>query len=262
MQDKEHASIDAALTVARGTIPFKIAVDGSIMTIQIEGGKKPIVFDQMAMTANGQPTTLSKEVQEQVRKSAEKLQPVLLKFFFSNAPNPKKVSVSSVSEKVNNETLNLQKAHIELSGSELTELLKLFLTSVLADEEGLKELLGQVYDVAVPIIKEQMKASQEQMKKDYPDLETDSPTGAMPNLVTAYLDNKTLAVEFAYTTIHEYLKKAVEDFDKTIADSLASSNDGAQADAMFSDQLTFKADYLIDQDQFVRKQQFELTILL
>ncbi|MFD0695391.1 copper amine oxidase N-terminal domain-containing protein [Paenibacillus sp. GCM10027628] len=257
MQDKQHASINAELQYIKGTIPFQIVVDGTKLIIQIDGGKKPVVFDQTASAAGGATSPLSQEVREKLVKSAEQLQPALIKFFLTNAPNPNTISVTSVSEQVYNETISLQKAHVELNGSEITGLLKLFLTNVLADEKGLKELLGQLYDVIVPIIKEQMKAVQSQMNEDTDGLPHKS---GMPDLAMAYLDNKTLAVEFAYTTIHEFLKKAVDEFDATMKDSVSSPTASAQLQALLSDKPTLKADYYIDQDKQIRKSQLELYI--
>ncbi|MBD0382039.1 copper amine oxidase N-terminal domain-containing protein [Paenibacillus sedimenti] len=257
LQDKQHASIDAELQYIKGTIPFRIVVDGTKIIIHIEGGKKPIVFDQTAFDADGAATPLSQEIQDKLAKSVEQLQPALIKFFVTNAPNPNKISVTSVSEQVNNETLSLQKAHVELNGSELTGLLKVFLTNILADEKGLKELLGQLYDVIIPIVKEQIKDMQSQSGEDTGGLNR---IPVMQDLAMAYLDNKTLVVEFAYTTIQVFLKKAVDEFDKTMEDSISSPSASAQLQALLSDQTTLKADYYIDQDKQIRKSLLELHI--
>ena len=69
VQDKQHASINAELAYKKGTIPFQITVDGTKLIIQIEGGKKPIVFDQTAVAADGTKTALSQEIQQKIVKS-------------------------------------------------------------------------------------------------------------------------------------------------------------------------------------------------
>ena len=250
MQDKQHISVDGALTYTKGSIPFQLNVNGTKLTIHIEGAKKPLFFDLMAAQAGltgSSSAALPSDMQQQLLKKAEELCPALLKFFLTNAPNPEHFSVSSVSEPVNSETLSMQKAHIEIKGNELVGLLKAFLTNILADEKGMKELIGQLYDALVPIIKEEMKSSKSGFSSELPDL------------MMAYLDNKTLAVEFVYTTIQQFLKKALDEWDKNIEDTLSSVSD-SQVKALLSDKTVLKSDFFIDNDKQIRKVNAELTL--
>lgn len=254
MQDKQHISVDGALTYSKGSIPFQLNVNGTKLTIHIEGAKKPLFFDLMAAQsglAGSSSAALSSNLQQQLLKKAEELWPALLKFFLTNAPNPEHFAVSSVSEPVNSETLSMQKAHIEIKGNELVGLLKAFLTNILADEKGMKELIGQLYDALVPIIKEEMKASSSKREL----------RSELPDLMMAYLDNKTLAVEFVYTTIHQFLKKALDEWDKNMQDTLSSVSD-SQVKAFLSDKTVLKTDFFIDTDKQIRKVNAELTLPL
>ncbi|TXK74810.1 copper amine oxidase N-terminal domain-containing protein [Paenibacillus sp. N3.4] len=249
MQDKQHVSVDGALTYSKGSIPFKLVVDGNKIIIHIDGAKKPLVFDPLALQSGSSAAALSEDIQKQLFQKGTELQPALLKFFITNAPNPAHFSVSSVSEQVYNETLSLQKAHLEINGSEFVDLLKAFLTNIVADEKGMKELIGQFYDVLIPVIKEQMKASAFNSEMN----------SVMPDLMSAYLNNKTLAVEFVYTTLHEFLAKALLDWDKNMKDTFASPTD-AQAKALLSEQTTLQTDLFIDSDKQIRKVRTELSI--
>lgn len=252
MQDKQHISVDGALTYSKGSIPFQLNVNGTKLTIHIEGAKKPLFFDLMAAQAGlagSSSAALSSDMQQQLLKKAEELWPALLKFFLTNAPNPEHFAVTSVSEPVNSETLSMQKAHIEIKGNELVGLLKAFLTNILADEKGMKELIGQLYDALVPIIKEEMKASSSKSEL----------RSELPDLMIAYLDNKTLAVEFVYTTIHQFLKKALDEWDKNMQDTLSSVSD-SQVKAFLSDKTVLKTDFFIDTDKQIRKVNAELTL--
>lgn len=195
------------------------------------------------MTRVGDSTFLGRLnslVVNKLLKKAEELWPALLKYFLTNAPNPEHFSVSSVSEPVNSETLSMQKASIEIKGNELVGLLKTFLTNILADEKGMKELIGQLYDVLVPVIKEQMKA--------FPTKGGSS--SELPDLMMAYLDNKTLAVEFVYTTIHQFLRKALDDWDTNMKKTLSSVSD-SQAKALLSDKTLDSAPILKNGATFV-----------
>ncbi|KRE40168.1 copper amine oxidase N-terminal domain-containing protein [Paenibacillus sp. Soil724D2] len=250
MQDKQHISVDGALTLySKGSIPFQLNLNGTKLTIQIEGAKKPLIFDLMAAQAGSSSTALSSDMQQKLLKKAEELLPALLKFFLTNAPNPEHFSVSSVSEPVNSETLSMQKAQIEIKGNELVGLLKAFLTNILADEKGMKELLGQLYDALVPIIKEEMKASPSKSGL----------SSELPDLMMAYLDNKTLAVEFVYTTIQQFLKKALDEWDKNMQETLSSVSD-SQVKAFLSDKTVLKTGFFIDTDKQIRKVNAELTL--
>ncbi|MEW9699329.1 copper amine oxidase N-terminal domain-containing protein [Paenibacillus sp. SI8] len=256
MQDKRHVSVNGEFEYLKGKVPFQIVLDDMKYTISIAGGKKPIVFDLKALAGSGAASPLSQEIQEKLMKSSEQLQPALLKFFINNAPNPNKISVSSVTEQVYNETLNLQKVHAEIDGTELTGLLKQFLTSVLADEKGLKELLSQLYDVVMPIIKEQVQTLQSAVGEKSPKLKSSFDPSEM---AMAYMDNKTLCVEFAYTTIQIFLKKAVDQFDTVAKDTLSSSN-SEQLQAVLSKKTSLVADLYIDQDKQVRKTKYQLEL--
>ncbi|MEC0225952.1 copper amine oxidase N-terminal domain-containing protein [Paenibacillus alba] len=250
MQDKRIISVDGALTYSKGSIPFQASLNETKFALQIEGAKKQIFFDLAKAQGGSFPTELTSSVQKQLMDTRDVLAPALTKFIITNAPNPKQISVSSVSEQVYSETLSLQKLHVEIKGSDLVQLLKEFLTSILADEKGMKELLGQLYDVLVPIIKEQMKASDED--------EDDEFSSPFPDLMRAYLDNKTLAVEFAFTTIQQGLQKWLKDWDTTVASAISSSKD-PQAQAFLSDKTVLKTDLFVDSDKQIRKVRAELS---
>jgi hypothetical protein len=73
------------------------------------------------------------------------------------------------------------------------------------------------------------------------------------------LDNKTLAVEFVYTTLKQYLNKAVEQLGKPDNAAETGSLD-ANAQMLLSDRLSLKLDLLLDSDLYVRKEHVDLTV--
>ncbi|UKS26397.1 copper amine oxidase N-terminal domain-containing protein [Paenibacillus sp. HWE-109] len=248
MQDKQHLSVNGALTYSKGTIPFQASLDETQIVLQIEGAKQPIFFDLTDAERGSMPSPLTADMQKQIMDKAESLSPAILKFIIANAPNPSQIAVSSVSEQVYQETLSLQKLHLEIKGSELVGLLKTFLTNIIADDKGLKELIGQLYDVLAPIIKEEMKRSATENEFASP----------FPDLMMAYLDNKTLAVEFVYTTIQQGLQKVLKDWNQNVESSLSSIRDD-QVKAFLSDKTVLKTDLFIDGDKQIRKVNAELS---
>lgn len=123
MQDAQHFSADGALTYSKGSIPFKLNGDGTKFIIKIDGAPKPIVFDPVMETVSrsvGAISLLPEGIQNEFGHVIQSVQPALAKFLLKNAANPKNITVTSVSEQVNGETLALQKAHVELNGTELS----------------------------------------------------------------------------------------------------------------------------------------------
>jgi hypothetical protein len=246
-QDRTHASIDAEFTYSKGTIPFKLVVADSEIMISIEGAKKPIVFHNTPASLD-LASALLQNLQKDLQKKATEFLPSAAKFVIANAPNPDHISVSQTTYQVNGESLNLQQLHTEIYGDELAALIKGFLTNILADKEGMKELIGQLYDAFVPTIKAAISAAQENSSHS---------SSARMDLISSYLDNKTLAVEFAYTFIQQKLQTALKDWDKNLEESKSSEDQ-----ALLTHQAYAKLDLFIDQDQWIRKQNVELRIPL
>jgi hypothetical protein len=251
-QDFNHASVDAEFIYSRGTIPFKMVVDNNDIIFQIDGAKKPIVFHG-AQTSEALITTIKTDLQKKIVE----LMPSVSKFTIDNAPNPNTISVSQATYQIHNENLNMQKLHAEIYGNELEALAKKFITSVLADEKGLKELLGQIYDRLMPTAKASLKMYFEKMNQDYPH-PVSSGEEALKDLLFAYMDNKTLAVEFAFTTIQSGLKSALKELDKSPKDTLSPPG----MELLLTNQAYVKLDLYIDSDKQIRKSNTELHIPL
>ncbi|OAS17339.1 copper amine oxidase N-terminal domain-containing protein [Paenibacillus oryzisoli] len=250
LQDEEHVSIEGALSYAGGTIPFKIAVQDAMLVIHIEGAKKPISFD-LSSTKTARPTAATANRDEQFTQKAKQLAPAVIKFFLNNAPNPEHFTVSSVTDMIHNEPLGLKKAHIEIYGNEIEGLLKKFLNNILADEKGLKELIGQLYDVFVPLMQEQMKSL------STPNNNSNTNVFVDPNAPN--FENKTETVEYYYTKIQELLGKALNDWEEQ-GNSPSSPKVNPQTEALFSDKTSLKTDIMIDGDNQIRKLNLELTL--
>jgi hypothetical protein len=254
MQDREHVSVKGELVYTKGAIPFQINVEDQDIFIQVEGAKKPIVIHSGAVPGSEANGVVSEQLQEQMKQLSKKmseLTPVFASFLADNLPNPNRIlKITDTTETIHSEPVQLKRMHAEVNGAELLGLVKQFLNSVLADEQGLKDLIGQVYDVFVPFVKEAIKAHEEEMR--------DNPEA---NLYMQYLDNKTLAVEFLYTTITGMLQQAVRDFDGTVAEYL-SSDRGRSINELLTDKQTLKMDFYVDHDNMIRKSATQINIAL
>jgi len=247
MQDLQTVSVKGDFEYKNGRIPFTLTTDNQQFVIQIEGAKKPIVFSNSVALHDTDEFSAELVAQlEQLQSKAVEIAPAIVSFFVTHMPNPSKISVDNATETVNGESLALKKIHVEVNGSELPQLVKGFLTGILEDEAGLKEFIGQLYDLYVPIIKTAIKESGESGEDD-----------PMAGEVMPFLENKTLAVEFVHTFLKENLATLLASYDKSLNDLLA--NGGKE---FLNENQTLKTDIYVDQDMMIRKQTMELSLLL
>ncbi|MEY9096108.1 copper amine oxidase N-terminal domain-containing protein [Paenibacillus sp. RC84] len=245
IQDPRNASMKGEFTYGKGSIPFELSLQNEDIMIRIEGVSKPIYIRnaQTGQLNGGLLVPGQKSIQELQKVLEDKL-PTLASFFIGHAPNPKTIGVTSVSEKVNNETVSLQKLHAEIKGSEALGLVKTFLQNIAADEKGLKEFLGTVFDVFGPIAKEAAAQAGEENK-----------------LLDAYLSNKTLAVETMYTAVQTGLKDVLASYDET-TDKLVNGPGNEPIRDILSDRSSVNVDLYVDSSQQIRKSSAGITIPL
>lgn len=242
-QDAQHLSADGTITYSKGTIPFKLATESTKFILSVEGAKKPIVFDVLGGSNLSFTKLLPAAVQEQFGNKIADIKSAIIGLILANTPNPSNISVTPVTDKVNGESLSLQKAHIELSGTELASLLKKLLSNVLADEAGLKELISQLYDALSPIIEEQIK-------------------GGSTDFSLKILSNKQLAVGLVYPPIQDFLKKTAASLDKMIAGDALGEPGILPIQDLFNSKSSLQADIYTDADKQVRKQSLALNVPL
>ncbi|WP_239628367.1 copper amine oxidase N-terminal domain-containing protein [Paenibacillus sp. H1-7] len=251
-QDLTHLSVKGTFEYAKGKIPFQIVMSDQQYIIQVEGAKKPIVLHNSGGASMEQlQSTLSKEMQEQLKqlqKKAEQMAPTFVTYFGTKLPNPKTVSITDSKQTINNESLNLKQVHVEVKGDELLGLVKGFLTNLLADEKGMKELIGQLYDLVLPLAQQAMKESKAQNQEN-----------PMDEMIAPYLNNKTLAVEFAYTFLQTNLKKTLDNYDQSVQEAL-SSPAGSSLRELLSEKNYLKLDLYVDSDLIPRKSYMELLV--
>jgi len=233
VQDNQHFSADGVLTYSKGSIPFKLNFLANKFVIQIEGAPKPIVYDPLSGqggTSTQAAAVLSEDVQSKLTSKMKEVSPAFVKLLLGKFPNPQHFTVSSVTDTINHETLNLQKAHIELNGTELASLLKSMVSGLLEDKQGVQDFIGQMYDALLPVLQQQAAQSSE---------------------INTMLENKPLAVGIAYAYVQSFLEKAGEELDKVSKDSSTT---------FFSDKTTFNIDLFIDSDKQLRKESIELYV--
>ncbi|MFD0681562.1 MULTISPECIES: copper amine oxidase N-terminal domain-containing protein [unclassified Paenibacillus] len=246
-QDLTHYSAKGVFEYKKGQIPFQVYMSDDGYVILIEGAKKPIVIQTNMAGMQQFKEGLSQELEQQfndLRKRATEFAPSIVSYFIGVAPNPKTITVNDGKATIHNENLKGKDIHLEIKGGDLLELVKGFLTNVLADEKGLKELLGQIYDLYAPLMKQTIKESNQE-------------GNPFNDTIAPFLNNRTLAIEFSFTAIQTYLKQMLDNYDQSVQE-LMSSPGGENVSKILSDSQYLKMDLFVDSEQTVRKSNMEL----
>ncbi|MFS1512788.1 copper amine oxidase N-terminal domain-containing protein [Chengkuizengella sp. SCS-71B] len=223
-------------------IPFELVLNQHYSelnyTFLIDGIEKPIHLglDSIEEISNESFDSLSDL--EDFQQTSIDLQKLIADFILSNSPNPSTVTVDSVEEEINGEDVDLKKVHIKIDGSELLPLLVETIQNMFEDEEKLKQLITELYDLYMPIMESVMT-------------EEDLLDPSMQLML-----NKDLAIEYLYTTLITEVKPFVEELDSM----LEEFNNDPILNAIFSEENYLTLDLYVDKDLNIRKEAMELVI--
>lgn len=226
VQDEQTISFQGSAFLGTREIPFAMTMDQNELAIDLEGAEQPLYIDLQAYDEGIDPYTLG--MVQNMTQTLEENQMELIRsvgsFVIDHLPNPQTIRVTNVMERINNENLNMQKVHVRIGGDEVIGLLKQFIDSVLADDEGLKEVINQVYNlVIVPV--------QEEIGED--------------DWSSGFVDE-----------IHQVLKEELQKFSTQLEGALDLS--GAEMFLNESNYLTF--DIFVDNSQQIRRMDSELSV--
>ncbi|PQP84259.1 copper amine oxidase [Paenibacillus sp. PCH8] len=240
MKDANTASIKGTLSMKGTKLPFLLSMNESQMVIDLDGAQKPLYISLDALEgAEALPMMDTKALQKQM----EELSPKLLSFVMKHLSNPKNISVTPVQESVNGESVSLSKLHMEISGEEMLAMVKPFLTSIAKDEQGLKDLIGDLYDVFYPVLEAVNEVE-----------------GAGDDTLNSIVpESKDEAVASLYAMIKEGLDSMLVDYDKELNTLL---NDTPELKTVFGTETKLKMDFYLDSKLDIRKQNMELKVAL
>lgn len=237
MQDANTASLEGSVQVKGKKLPFHLAMDKKAMTVAVDGMTQPISvpleLENMDLGMMMPGLDMNNESLIQTYKD-------VLGFLLKHTPNPSSISVSPVSEKVNGETLSLQKLHIDIRGDELVGLAKGFLTSLSKDKEGVKQLVTRLYDAYYPLFAAYAGAPEE---------ETAAPTQA----------EKEKNINEAVDELMSALDEILPDYDKNVDELLGEA---PELSDMLSKNTVLSMDFMLDSKLNIRKQNLDLTVQL
>lgn len=234
MQSMNVISVTGAVEYMGQRLPFQLYMDQKGMTIDLEGAKQPIYISfDMDQQLGGLSANLNmgalREQQMEFAKSVGS-------FLFTHLPNPNQISVDSVNEDVYGESLDLTRLHIEFTGQEAVQLIKPFLTSVAADEQGMKELIGAFYDYFSPLLNQ-----------------VDPSVNAADTI-----GSREEFVNTGYTEISSMLNEFLANYDKQIGE-LQQDED---FNTILGPNTRVVSDVYVDKDLYTRKQTLDVTVAL
>ncbi|MCL6662978.1 copper amine oxidase N-terminal domain-containing protein [Paenibacillus polymyxa] len=240
MKDAKTASIKGTLSMEGTKLPFHLSMNESQLVIDLDGAQKPLYISlDTLQDAQALPMVDTKALEKQL----EEISPKLFSFVLKHLSNPKNISVTPVQESVNGEALSLSKLHLEVSGEEMLAMVKPFLTSISKDEQGLKELIGDLYDVFYPVLEAVNEVE----------------GGGDETLNSIVPESKDEAVASLYAIIKVGLDSMLVNYDQELNNLL---NETPEFKTVFGTETKLKLDFYLDSKLDIRKQNFELKVAL
>lgn len=234
VEDKDTASIKGKVHYQKAEIPFLLSLDEKGAALQIEGAKQPIYLSYALDPSLPDMTAYNKQMEDAIWNVAS--------FIVKHLPNPNKISVGQEEATVNGEKLNLTKLHAEISGAEVLKMVRPFLSSIAQDENGLKQLIGDIYDAVKVVF------------SSYQEIE--GAEGLAEGILPA---TKEEAVTIYYGMIKGLLDEYVKTIDTEIDKMLTET---PEMKTVFSDKSSLVVNYYFDKDLNARKSNMELTVAL
>ncbi|MDF2660663.1 MAG: copper amine oxidase N-terminal protein [Paenibacillus sp.] len=255
MENWDRMSLQGQLTLAKGAIPFQAFMNSEHLVLKVDGLSKAIVIP---LTEPDGSTAAFAAVTEKLQKEyqAKGIDKSMASLIVSNLPNPKSIQVTSGTEKIQNETVNVYKLETSLDGTELVPLTKTFIRNLTKDDANFKKFIGEMYDVLWPVLKPYLEKEDESSPL-LPGSPFGSPFGSsMDGLKESLMEaasDKELAVDMIHTTAKQLLYIALIGIDS------AGRSDEPGIQAMLSKQTQVKARLAFDQSFNLRKSELDLA---
>jgi len=224
--DVHRASMEGVLELSKGKLPFAAYTTKDKVVIDVEGAKEPFEIDLGSAYGLDDAGAVfggfdpSEAITEEVAKEINK---AVATFFVGNVPNPEDTSIDRVTETIDGKQKSLRNISFTTRGDEFDELIVKYVENLSADEEGLKSLLGTLYDALKPAIEPMLEEN--------------------PNPVLDFaFDNKEVAVEFLYEQIAPLLDDLAAQLSEDIGGELSQEN----GESIFSEDSGLTIELLLD----------------
>ncbi|WP_213652085.1 copper amine oxidase N-terminal domain-containing protein [Paenibacillus sp. J23TS9] len=235
MQDTNNASMEGTVQFKGKKLPFHLSMDKKALTLSVAGMTQPV-----SVPLELENLDLGLVGPNMTNESLIQTYKDVFGFLLKHTPNPSSISVTPVTDKVNGESLSLQKLHIDIRGDELVGLAKGFLTSLSKDKEGVKQLISRLYDTYYPIFEAYAGAPEE--------------ASATPDAA-----EKEKNINDAVDELMGMLDELLPDYDKNVDELLGETPELSE---ILGKNTVLSLDFLLDSKLNIRKQNMDLTVQL
>jgi hypothetical protein len=215
-------SLTGKVNLMNKEIPFSLQLNKAQLSILLDNNSKPIVFNLDTMI--GESVQVSGINVSPIFAEPNQLLSLLSPFVIKQLPNLTNVNVSTVNEKINEESLDLQKVHVELNSAEAIDFAKKLLKNIAADPAGVKALISQLYKAFF----------------------------ATSEVKAGETDFSAIIIDGAANVIVEQLSK--------LADSLDSTDSTGVLSSLLNDKTSIKTDLYLDGSAQLRKLAMDLNL--
>jgi hypothetical protein len=270
-ENQQKASIKGKIELLNRSIPFQAYISPTMLALNIEGAKKPLVLDLAGKTGDSQsllPLGIEKDLIEQFTTrltTDENLHKAIFNYFVNGMPNPEGISLDNVTEAVYGETMSLNHVQAKVDGSQIIPLVKKFIVNLLQDDKGLRELVTQFYDVIQPVLMSYF----DQMDKDKMSAPSDPSNSSDPvgpesmfndfnfflEGLESVLKDRTTAIEFLHTESKQLLVIMMVGLQ-----GVTEAKD-PMVEQIFTNKSYVKADLYLDNSGKLRKTKAEVKIV-
>ena len=166
-EDRDTASLEGTIELSKGDIPFALYVDGDTMLLDVEGARKPFKLDTPALGGADAGALLGGDALSEALSGDAGRQATrdILKYALGHVPNPADAKLGTTTATIDGAAKSLTTVSANVGVDELLELVSTAAAEIAADEEGLRELLGAVYDALKPTLEELAEESDEPLLK-------------------------------------------------------------------------------------------------
>ncbi|REE92888.1 copper amine oxidase-like protein [Paenibacillus taihuensis] len=235
-------SAEGKLSLGEKTIGFKLAMDQKLVSLNLDGAKKPIVIHlpQPEAGAAGAASTTAAS-QESLTETGMKMLDSISGFTIDNLPNPTHLSVDAGQDTINGESVIGMKIHAELTGTELLDWMKSYIDALLKDQEGMKSMITGVYEA--------LASQADALQSSGAAAEVESIFGSLPEE-----DESANQIDQAIAEITDMLTQASEELKTT------DPEDQKVVDGIFTKDTYVKGDVFVDSKLDIRKSVIEASI--
>ncbi len=234
MNNKTEFYIQGDFIYAQGEIGFEMYNEMDGLAIKLEGYDEPLIMNNAMLAEEAALAMMDfQQLQEQILDIQDELITVVGEYVIDRFPNPDTISIDEVETTVNGEEIQATQVHMEIPADAMFSLLQQFAINIAEDEEGLRELIGALYDIIIPVVKEH--AGEE--------LEADP-------MAAALIDNREFVVEMVFTS----LQQGLASFTTEVESGLEEVASATHSDTMLT------LDYYLDEDNQIRKSEMNLLL--